>query len=746
MFAPHAATNPADRDKTYWAARPHEDVITHCRRLTERYFAECTRSGLVWMWRTGIAQYFGQSPNRPGDFATQATARVGSEGQFTRFRVNEVRGYLRQLNSMAQGQRAAFQCLTRNSDHQALASIATSNNAVHYLYKGAVGEPGERRALEYLGCGGMAYSHVHWDPTMGDEIEVMRPVEDEEAGDGSILQIDVPAINDNGEPMLDDWGNPVTAKQDAEIEVKEMSGAPNGSILGPWDVVRDPRNPKMRWCIVRELVNKYDLAAKLPDLSEDILQAKDFDEFLPELLLGWASGDVIDEDTCMIEHLYHERCPAMPKGLYLAFLGDIVLWHGDCPLKKGVPIGELCPDRFFFKALGYSNSWDLLSIQEMLDQLSSDTATNLSTFGRQVMVFDKGADYGFNEIAKGLVAIAKTPGTDPPQAMNFAGMPAAVQWFFTHLLERMDAVSGLYATSRGKSDPNITSGRMAALYHSITYEYQNSIQAGFDDFRTQNANIVLELTRNNAPDKFLVEVAGKSEQPYLMEFRKEAMMGVARVQVETASPMMRSQAGRFEMWEAIKQVPPDRVDAVIRGINTGDWTGLYDSNSASDLRTVWENEQLQNGMPATVGAGDNPFKHMPQHWGLIEKLLTLPESNETRKAINVALSHLYEHMFQWQSIDPRLAMPLGVPLPPALPNSPTALMGMSGPMQAAPGGQAGTAPQDGGGTQESAPSALTDPNQPPQGRQVPPSPAANAAGVNTPTPSEAPSTIRPGSE
>jgi hypothetical protein len=697
------------------------------------------------MWRTAIAQYFGQSPNRPGDFATQSTAQVGPEGQFTRFRINEVRSYQRQLNSMAQGQRAAFQCLTRNSDYSALASIGTSNNAVHYLYTGAVGDAGERRALEYMGTGGMGYAHIHWDPTSGDEMEVMRPIPDKE-NPGQILQIDVPATNPDGSPMIDEMtGQPITAKQDAEIEVKEMSGAPTGAILGPWDLVRDTRNPKMRWCIVREYVNKYDLAAKLPDLADDILECKDFDEYLPEALLGWSTREAIDEDTCMIEHLYHEKCPALPDGLYLAFLDDVILWHGGCPRKKGVPIAELCPDRFFFSALGYANPWDLLAIQQMLDQLSSDSATNLSTFGRQVMVFDKGADYDFKQIAKGLVAIAKTPGTDPPVAMNYAQLPESVKWFFGHLLERMDSVSGLYATSRGKSDPNITSGRMAALYHSITYEYQNSIQAGFDDFRRQVGNIVLELTRDNATEKFLIEVAGKSEQPYLMEFRKESLKGVARVQVETASPMMRSQAGRFELWEAIKEQPPERIDATIRGINTGDWSGLFDTNSASDLRLVWENEQLQDGKPVTVGAGDNPFKHLPKHWGVVEKLMTLPDTPEQRAAVGAGLQHIYDHLLGWQGIDPRMAMPLGVPLPPPIPNSPTALLGM----QTQPPPMPGEPQQQTQGQPQGAPPALQGGGPQSQqsadkGGSVSPSPAAAAAGTGLPEPATPPNTARPG--
>jgi hypothetical protein len=319
--------------------------------------------------------------------------------------------------------------------------------------------------------------------------------------------------------------------------------------------------------------------------------------------------------------------------------------------------------------------------------LCSDTASNLSTFGRQILVYDKGSELDTDMIAMGLRSLAKTPGSDPPVAINYASMPESVKWFIEYLHSRHQSISGLNSVARGDPQSNIKSGQMAALFHSIAIEFQSARQAALDGARERMANLMLDMVRMFADAPFLVEVSGVGQRPYLREFTKQNVSGVRKVRVETANPMSRSQAGRFEMFQALKDVEPDKRDAVIRGLTTGDWTGWTENSRSCDLRIVWEDEQLVNGRPAPVGAGDHPFKHVASHWALFEKLSASDEPNDA--AIQVTLQHIIDHLMNWQSIDPRLATLLNIPLPPPLPGSPTALLGM---LSAAPPPQQGTGP------------------------------------------------------
>lgn len=687
----------------YWAAKPTQELLGELEDKERAWFAAAQRRGLKNMWSIAWAQYYGTDPANPSDLATQTTSRTGAEAEFTRFRINEVRSFIKQLNVMALGERPAFQCLVLNSDHDAASSVEIADSIVEYLYKKGLGEDKERQTLEMEGVFGAGYAHLRWDFEGGDDVQTMQPVS-----------------GPDGTPMMMADGTP------AMMPKEQKSGAPYVDVMAPWEVVLDPTARDIRWCIVRERASKWEIAASYPDQADDIVGSDTMDEYAVERLFGYEYNYDYDDD-CIIKHFYHPRCRAMPNGRYVGLCGDVVLWDTACPVPEGTPLIELCSGKFIGSAFGYADSWDLISIQEMIDQLCSDTASNLSTFGRNTLVYDKGAEMDFSMIALGLRALAKTPGSDAPVAINYASMPDSVQWFMQYLHARHQSLSGLNSVVRGDPAANIKSGQMAALFHSIAIEFQSARQAALDNFRERMANIMLDMVRSFADAPFLIEVAGVSERPYLREFTKESVSGVRKVRVETANPLMRSQAGRFEMFQAIQNVEPDKRDAVIRGLTTGDWSGYTDDSKSRELRVLWENEQLSNGAQGTVvvAAGDNPFKHVPCHWELFEKLSS--QDNADGTLVGAVLQHIMEHIMAWQNIDPRLATLLNIPLPPPMMGSPTgmlAMMGMGGGApQLPPGGPGAPAP---GGSPSGPPSQsrdpsgvkLPNPSSPPPGAKV----------------------------
>jgi len=657
--------NGSESQQTYWAARPADELRSEIDRKERRYFEAAVRRGLRAMWSIAWAQYYGTDPSNPNDMATQTLSRTGPEAEFTRFRINEVRSFIRQQNVIAQGERPAFQCLALNSDYDALSSCEISDAVVGYIYKQAIGEGREREILEAEGVWGAAYGHLRWDSEGGDEVQV---------------SVDAVDPQTRG-PVLDENGTP------AKVPSVQMSGAPYVNVCAPWDVALDPSSKEMRWAIVRERVSKWELAATYPERAEDILNSAGLDEWIPERLFGH-NYDIDDDDDCVVHHFYHSRCRAIEGGRYVGICGDVVLWDLPCPVKSGLPLVEMASGKFFGSAFGYADSWDLIAIQEMIDQLCSDTASNLSTFGRNTIVYDKGSSLDPKMIAMGLRALAKLPGSEAPSVINYAQMPDSVQWFLTYLHSRHESISGMNSVARGNPGANIKSGQMAALFHAIAIEFQSARQAALDWFREQMANMMLDMVRANADSEFLVEVAGVGERPYLRSFSRQSLAGVRKVRVETTNPLMRSQAGRFEMFQALKDVEPDRRDAVIRGLTTGNWSGFVDDSKARDLRIQWENEQLSNGVECRAGAGDHPFRHIPAHWALFEKLSSSPDADPN--VIYQVLSHINDHLMTWQWIDPRLASTLGIPLPPPIFGSPTAMLGM------AMGAPTATQPQQGG--------------------------------------------------
>jgi len=638
----------------YWADKPAEELIGELKEKERYYFDAATRRGLKTMWSIAWAQYYGTDPANPSDLATQTTARTGPESEFTRFRINEVRSFIKQQNVIALGERPAFQCLVLNSDHDAVSTVEIADAIVEYLYKKGLGEDKERQTLEMEGVFGSAHAHLRWDFAGGDEVDVMKPVK-----------------GPDGMPVMGQGGQPAMMPQPTK------SGEPHVDVMAPWEVVQGLTGRESGWCIVRERASKSEIMATYPELRDEISSAITLDEYTVERLFGYDYDFKDDDDDGVVKHFYHPKCKAMPDGRYVGIWGDVVLWDEAIPVPEGTPVIEMCSGKFIGSSFGYADSWDLISIQEMIDQMVSDTASNLTTFGRNTIVYDKGSEMDMSLIAMGLRALAKTPGSDPPQAINYASMPDSVQWFIEYLHGRHESISGLNAVARGQTTDNVKSGQMAALYHSIAIEFQNARQAALDSFREKLANMMLDMVRSYAEAPFLIEVTGVEERPYLREFTKQNVSGVRKVRVETTNPMMRSQAGRFELFTAVTnaKVPPEERDAVIRGLSTGDWSGWTEASRSRDLRVLWENEQLSNGAVNTVlvAAGDNPFKHVPEHWALFEKLSSQEDADPM--LLQGVLSHILEHCQQWQYIDPRLATLLNIPLPPPMPGTPTAMLG-----------------------------------------------------------------------
>jgi len=652
--APAELGQPADDFETdengaeiYWAKKTGRQLIDALKSKEQNFFEACERRGLMTMWRVAYAQYYGLDPAALGDFATQQVAFVGPEAEFIRFRINEVRSFIKQQNTIAMGERPSFKCMAVNTDYASLAQVEISDQIVNYIYRRSSGEERERELLEVDGVFGIAYGWDRWDYEAGDIVTVMEPVPDQP---------------------------PTSDGQPAQMPVQRRSGAPTTTVLYPWECVTEPysRDPNS-WKLVRERASKWEIAAVFKDQSKDIITQDSIDKYAVSELFGFDS-DALSTDDCIVKHFYHPACASIPEGRYVGYVGDTLLWDRPAPVTEGTPITELCSGKFFATAFGYADSWDLCSINEMIDQLCSDTASNLATFGRQTIVVDEGTKYDVDLIALGHRVLTKNPASEMPRAIEFAEMPDATKWFLEYLHKRHESISGLNSVARGDPGNNISSGQMAALFHSIAIEYQSGRQASLDAYRTRSANLKLDMVHLYADAPFVAEIAGIDERPYLREFTKDDLKGVRRVLVETANPLLRNPAGRLQVFEQIKDLPPEERGPAIELITTGQSKAFTRQSRTCDMRIRWENEQLAQGLPVQVLALDDPFKHVPAHYAEVEARSA--QLQEDPQAMEAFLGHIMEHRRQYMTLDPLLAAMMKIPPPPPMPGTPSGEMQM----------------------------------------------------------------------
>lgn len=699
-----AADGGGGDSRTYWLTRKGGEFIDAYKKKRGVFYSAAEAKGLRRMWEIAYCQYYGLNPNAIGDMATQTLAFVGNNNQFLRFRINEFRSFIKQQIAMVIGERAAFKAMGVNTDYSTLAQIQSSDQIIDYLYSAGSGDTLERDAAEANFVAGMGAAHVRWDWEGGDEVDVELP-----HPDGAMVY-----DFRTGQPMP------------ATITTRRRSGMPTASCHYPWELPCDPavRGRKSHaWRGVRERVCKYELAAEYPEHAEALYAMQfEHDDYTVHQLFGMDLSDSSSDDI-MLDHVYVAPCKLLPRGRYLGIAQDIILWDEESPI-DGIPIVDFCSSRYMGSQFAYCDNWDLIAIQEMRDQLCSDAASNFTKFGRPMIVAEEGLQLDQRLLSRGHYIWTKPKDADPPSAVEIKPMPPGFMDYLSYLHSRDESITQQNSVTRGNPDKNITSGQMAALFHSNSLEFRNIDQAELYAFRKDLANLYLDMVRRYAAAPFLAEVSGNSERPYLKEVSKESLSGIKRVLIEPVSSLSKSTAGRLTVAEILMKIGDPRMRAaLLKGIETGQWGDLIKKDRNSDLRITWENEQLAKGVPCRVLATDNPYEHVPGHLADIDA--RSEQLNANPEAARAYLEHVFEHLVQYKDIDPNLARVLNVPAPLPLQGTPTGMANMmlTGPVEP-------TQSEQGGGPPSSAVKNAAEVAAAPQER--------DSSGVKLPNPSQPP--------
>lgn len=664
---------PVSDESAYWAARRADKVVAQLQVKSDAYFSFATDRGFVAITKAAYAQQHGLSPDA-STWDTQHVSLDGDVGEIVRFRINETRSYNDQLVTMAIGSRPSFECSATNTDYDSIGQAETADSIIEYVYNRVFGERKERKTVDKGINYGLSWTWVNWDPNAGDPIPVPKMVTDP---------------NGQQVPSLD----PLTGKPRMVLG-EQRTGEIVMKSLGWWQVVQEPEIEDFDdhlWRIVRESRSKHELAGRFPEHKDKLLALQNDDRHTLPDLFGMQRARKADDDSVIVHHFYHAPSPALrgatnakgddlSRGRYILYAGTVVLL--DLPLPFPVmPLVDFCPSEYLGTAFGYSSSWDMLAINQMLDQIVSDVATNLSTFGRQSIWVEEGLGISADDIANGARVLTGKPNSKPPQPIQFAAVPEASKWFLDFLRKLFQSISRLNAVTRGDPENNITSGTMAALFHSIAIEGISGLQLAVDNHRERVANLILDVLKQYAEHEMVVQIAGVDERPYLDTFTRTALNGVRGVIVKTSNPMMRTQAGRLQIAEMLIQMKPSPIQdpgQLMEVLVSGQIKPLYDSPRKRRMRIKLEDEKLLQGPqvaeekpppPQLPPPGmppppvQMPYKHVPtvpvhwlddhtahinQHYALLASREAL-ENRAIWDAVNVHIDH---HNKVWRETDP----------------------------------------------------------------------------------------------
>lgn len=182
--------------------------------------------------------------------------------------------------------------------------------------------------------------------------------------------------------------------------------------------------------------------------------------------------------------------------------------------------------------------------------------------------------------------------------------------------------------------------------------------------------------------------------------------------------MMRSQAGRLEVFGAVKDLPNEQRAGAIDLITKGVHKPLTRKEVTQQQAVRLENERLSQGLPCPVLVTDDPEVHLPAHRAELDahrehiQALKDPRSTpeEREKAAGIVrayLAHMQEHQQVYLQLSPVMAQFFGIKAPPQMGGMLGGSGGNSGDVGELPEGKVGPRNVDDTGV------ALPEPAQPP---------------------------------
>ena len=607
-----------DPQAEYFANLTINELGGELQKRVDDFYEYVRINGMLDLWRKSYRQYF-RAGQHLGDMV-----RGGEVGEFSFLYVNHYRSILQAILSITVSQRPTFDARAVNNDYSSQAQTKLAQGLLDYYMREKRLERYVAEAVEFAIWSGEGYLACNWDIALGQEY----------------------GVGQNNEPI-----------REGDIRFMSCSGI---------DVIRHPYLRKFEdrnWLILREYVNKYELAKRYPEYETDIINAQqnsssitnDFNDFYR----------ITDSDMIPIYRFYHEKTQSVPNGRYTEFIeGSTVLFDSDLPYPE-IPIFALHPGSIYASPFGYSVSFDMLPLQKAVDGLASTIQSNQEAFGVQNVLVPKGSDLDVEELSGGLNIVSYDPKMGKPEPMNLTATPVEIFNRYKELVNEMESISGINSVVRGNPEASLKSGAALALVASQAIQFLQLTQQRYVQLLEDSGTAIISMLKAYATVPRVATIVGKMNTPYMREFKGSDLENVNRVIVDMGNPLSKTTAGKIQIADTLLQYGfvknPDMYFSVLQN---GRLDSIQDPIQRQLMLIAQENELLSSEVNPPVLVTDNHAMHIQEH----KQLLDSPEARGNSELVMVVLQHIQEHINQLQTGDPNLFGILGIqPLPPPQP-------------------------------------------------------------------------------
>ena len=592
----------------YFAAAPADQIGKELQGKVDKFYAFLTSSSLVDLWRKSFYAYYGLMPDTAvsgfGMFAIGSLTAKGSEGELVGLKVNHFRNLITHQLSGITTQRPALSCRAVNSDSASLAAAHLGDGVLDFYMREKALEKQFRQATEIALTMGEGFLRFDWDAQAGKQY----------------------GIGPNGSPIF------------------------NGDLVcrvyNPFDVVRDTAaiSPEsLTWHICHDVKSKFDLAAKYPELADEIISTNqditsarrfiDPTKIIPAAGIGARDTDLVD-----IFEFLHPPTDALPEGRYTVFVqGGLVLFDGPFPFSKS-PLHRISGADIIGAPFGWTLAFDLLAIQELVDKLYSTVASNQMASGIQNFWSPPGNEVSKLSLGGGLNLIESVT---KPEVLQLLSTPPEIFSFIAKLEGVMETLSGVSAVNRGQTPENLKSGAALAFVASQAVTFSSQLQASFNELLEGSGDSVVSMLHDFGTTPRLAFITGKFNVPMMREFIGKDLEGVDRVVCDAVNSVSKTTAGKIQIAQDLLQNGMLRnAKEYLTVVETGQLDPILASEMSEIINVHSENEELQQGkMPQALIIDDHKL-HFYEH----RSLLANPESRRNPQLVQAVLSHIQEHV------------------------------------------------------------------------------------------------------
>lgn len=600
-------------DNTYFAAKDPKKTAGILLGKANSWYNQLYTNGYLSKVKNMWLAYHGAFYSDVG--GGHKVSFTGEQGELVQIAVNHIRNLSQHILTMITSNRPAFQTRATNTDSKSLAQAKLGNDLLDYYMREKRLEKYLKRAVEYAIVLGSGYVKMDWNATTGEVYEV----------------------NDETGAMI----------YEGDVEFSNLS---------PYDVVFDTskENQDNDWVLCRSSKNKFDLAAKYPELGDKIknLATKsDLFKYRMDLLEFDETSDV------PVYEFYHKRTESMPEGRYLLFLAeDIVLIDSPMPY-RALPVYRISPSDILGTPYGYTPMFDLLPLQDAVNSLYSTILTNQHAFGVQNIYVPRGADISIKSLEGGLNIIEGNSGAGKPEAMNLTSTPKEVFDFLKTLETQMETISGVNSVARGNPEASLKSGTALALVQSMALQFISGLQQEYVVLIEDIGTGLINMLKDFATVPRIAIIAGISSRSYVEKsFTGDDLSQINRVIVDLGNPLAKTTAGKLQMASELIQYgivkTPEDYFMVMA---TGNLNNLTDDATDDLILIKSENERMASGSPVKALSVDQHLSHIKHH----RTVLSDPDLRMDEELTGIVLEHIQEHISFLRDVDPGLLAILG---------------------------------------------------------------------------------------